>query len=293
MTQINTSELDRAIEDLGSSLSNIINRALTVEDMRMQSLTSVEFNAEEGKGVYGKGLAWKGDGPTKQFIYRANPDRIWTSESIDLNAEASYMIGNTPVISQSELGSSVRNSSLVSVGTLNNLRTNGNLQIDGYIFYNSDAESLGIGTDAPNGKLSIASLDSEFIIDNEPNAVKLGTWTTDDLKFVTDNTTRLVIRSNGHIDVGNAERADTKLSVHGRLGVGVSNVEEGVSLSTSGPVKFENKKFMNGTDAPTSGTFRQGDIVWNENPVPTGYVGWICVREGTPGEWKPFAQIGK
>jgi len=44
--------------------------------MRMQSLTSVEFTAQEGKGVYGKGLAWKGDGPTKQLIYRANPDRI-------------------------------------------------------------------------------------------------------------------------------------------------------------------------------------------------------------------------
>ena len=293
MTQINTSELDKAIQDLGDSLNSIINRALTVEDMRMQSLTSVEFNAEEGKGVYGKGLQWKDNGPTKQLIYRANPDRIWTSESIDINADASYMIGNTPVISQSELGSSVRNSSLVKVGTLNNLKTSGNLAIDGYIFYNSDAESLGIGTDAPNGKLSITTLDSEFIIDSEPNAVKLGTWTTDDLKVVTDNTTRLTIRSNGHVDIGNAERADTKVSIHGRLGVGVSQVEEGVSISTSGPVKFENKKFMNGTDAPTSGTFRQGDIVWNENPVPTGYVGWICVREGTPGVWKPFAQIAK
>lgn len=293
MTQINTSELDKAIQDLGDSLNSIINRALTVEDMRMQSLTSVEFNAEEGKGVYGKGLQWKDNGPTKQLIYRANPDRIWTSESIDINADASYMIGNTPVISQSELGSSVRNSSLVKVGTLNNLKTSGNLAIDGYIFYNSDAESLGIGTDAPNGKLSITTLDSEFIIDNEPNAVKLGTWTTDDLKIVTDNTTRLTIRSNGHVDIGNAERADSKVSIHGRLGIGVSQVDESVSISTSGPVKFENKKFMNGSNAPTSGTFRQGDIVWNENPVPTGYVGWICVREGTPGEWKPFAQIAK
>lgn len=293
MTQINTSELDKAIQDLGDSLNSIINRALTVEDMRMQSLTSVEFNAEEGKGVYGKGLQWKGDGPTKQLTYRANPDRIWTSESIDLNADASYMIGNTPVISQSELGSSVRSSSLVKVGTLDNLKTSGNLAIDGYIFYNSDAETLGIGTDAPNGKLSVTTLDSEFIIDNEPNAVKLGTWTTDDLKIVTDNTTRIRIRSNGHVDIGNAERADSKVSVHGRLGVGVSQVEEGISLSTSGPVKFENKKFTNGTGVPTAGTFRQGDIVWNENPVPTGYVGWICVREGTPGEWKPFAQIAR
>jgi hypothetical protein len=293
MKQLNTSELDKAIQDLGSSLSSIINRALTVEDMRMQSLTSVEFNAEEEKGVYGKGLHWKGDGPTKQFVYRANPDRIWTTESIDLNAEASYMIANTPVLRQGELGSSVRISSLVKVGTLQELKTAGDLTVDGYIFYNSDAETLGIGTDAPNGRLSVATLDSEFVVDNEPNAVKLGTWTTDDLKIVTDNTARLTIRANGNIDIGHAERAESKVSIHGRLGVGVNNVEEGVSLSTSGPIKFENKKFTVGSNPPTSGTFRQGDIVWNENPVPTGYVGWICVREGTPGEWKPFAQIAK
>ena len=86
MTQINTSELDNAIEQLGSSISSIINRALTVDDMRMQALSSVEFQADTN-GVYGKGLQWKGQGPTKQLIYRANPDRIWTSESIDLGAE--------------------------------------------------------------------------------------------------------------------------------------------------------------------------------------------------------------
>ena len=51
MTQINTSELDNAIQELGSSLSNIINRALTVEDMRMQALTSVEVSQLYNGGV--------------------------------------------------------------------------------------------------------------------------------------------------------------------------------------------------------------------------------------------------
>jgi len=293
MTQINTSELDQAIQDLGGALNTIVNRALTVEDMRMQSLTSVEFNAEGEGSIYGKGLQWRGAGPTKQLVYRANPDRIWTSESIDLNADASYMIGNTPVISQTELGSSIRTSSLVQVGTLNNLRTSGNLSIDGYVFYNSDSESLGLGTDSPNGKLSIATLDSEFIVDTEARAVKIGTWTTDDLKIVTDDTTRLVIRANGSIDLGDPEGSESKVSVHGRLGIGVNNVEEGVSLSTNGPVKFENKKFMIGSSEPDSGTFRQGDIVWNDNPIPTAYIGWVCIRAGNPGSWKPFGQIGK
>lgn len=292
MTQINTSDLDRAIQDLGSSLSNIVNRALTVEDMRMQSLSSIEFNAEEETSIYGKGLQWRGAGTTKQFIYRANPDRIWTSESIDLNTDASYMIGNTPVISQTALGSGVRTSSLVRVGTLQDLRTNGNLSIDGYIHYNTDSESLGIGTDAPNGKLSIATLDSEFVIDTEARAVKLGTWTTDDLKIVTDDTTRLIVKANGHIHLGDPEGAEAKVTVHGKLGIGVNNLDEDISISTSGPVKFENKKFMVGPAIPDSGSFRQGDIVWNDTPVATGYIGWVCIRSGVPGEWKPFGQIG-
>jgi hypothetical protein len=292
MTQINTSELDNAIQDLGSSISNIINRALTVDDMRMQSLTSVEFNAEEGKGVYGKGLQWKGDGPTKQLIYRSSPDRIWTSESIDIANESSYMIGNTPVLRQTELGSSVRTSSLVTVGTLQNLRTQGSLSIDDYIFYNADSESFAIGTEGPNGKFALATLDAEFIIDTAPGAVKLGSWTSDDVRVITDDTTRLTVRANGHIELGNADGADTKVTVHGKLGIGVNNIDSDVVFSTNGPVKFENKKFLNGSGIPTSGTYRQGDIVWNENPVSTSYIGWVCVKAGTPGEWKPFGQIG-
>ena len=291
MTQLNTSELDTAIQDLGSSISNIINRALTVDDMRMQSLSSVEFQADDN-GIYGKGLQWKGQGPTKQIIYRANPDRLWTGESIDLGADSAYMIGNSEVLRQTELGGSVRSSSLVTVGTLQNLRTQGNLVIDDYIHYNTDSEAFGIGTESPNGKFSVATLDAEFIIDTDPGTVKLGTWTSDDLKIITDDTTRLIVRSNGNIDLGNPEGADTKVTVHGKLGIGVNSIDSDVSLSTSGPVKFENKKFMNGSNIPESGSFRQGDIVWNESPIPTGHVGWVCIKSGTPGEWRPFGQIG-
>jgi len=291
MTQLNTSELDTAIQDLGASLSSIINRALTVDDMRMQALSSVEFQADDD-GIYGKGLRWAGTGPTKQLIYRSNPDRIWTDESIDLGNEACYMIGNTPVLRASELGAGVRTSNLVTVGTLQNLHTSGNLSIDEFIFYNSDTESLGIGTEGPNGKLSIATLDAEFIVDTIPGAVKLGSWTSDDLRILTDDTTRVIVRANGNIDLGDPDGTDTKVTVHGKLGIGVNNIDSDVSLSTSGPVKFENKKFMNGTEEPTSGTFRQGDIVWNENTVSTGYIGWVCTRAGAPGEWKPFGQIG-
>ena len=47
----------------------------------------------------------------------------------------------------------------------------------------------------------------------------------------------------------------------------------------------------NGAAVPTAGVYAVGDIVWNTNAAPTGYVGWVCVRDGTPGIWKAFGAI--
>ena len=75
------------------------------------------------------------------------------------------------------------------------------------------------------------------------------------------------------------------------MGVGVSNIDSDVSLSTSGDIKFDGRKMENGAAAPTAGVYTVGDIVWNTNPTPTGYVGWVCTRDGTPGLWKAFGVI--
>jgi len=46
-----------------------------------------------------------------------------------------------------------------------------------------------------------------------------------------------------------------------------------------------------GTAAPVSGTYTQGDIVWNTTPTASGNIGWVCVTGGTPGTWKTFGII--
>lgn len=259
-------------------------------DIRNERTGPLEFVADE-KGLYGKGLQWKGDGPTKQFTYRANPDRIWSSESIDIHEDASYNIGNTSVLTKHSLGSSIRNSELTKVGTLQNLRTQGNLVIDDYVFYNSDAMRLGFGTEEPNASISIANLDSEFIVDVEDVKTRIGNWTTSDLEIVTDNTARITVSANGHIHLGRKGRSDARVSVFGHLGIGINNVADDVQLAVAGPIKFQDKKFEVASQIPTTGNYRKGDVVWNDNPQPTGYMGWVCIREGTPGDWKPFGQI--
>lgn len=52
------------------------------------------------------------------------------------------------------------------------------------------------------------------------------------------------------------------------------------------------------TAAPTTGTYQQGDKVWNSQPTEQGsasskYVvtGWICTVAGTPGTWLPMRTL--
>lgn len=40
------------------------------------------------------------------------------------------------------------------------------------------------------------------------------------------------------------------------------------------------------TAAPTVGTWKRGDRVWNSAPSAAGVPGWVCVAAGTPGTWK-------
>lgn len=254
-------------------------------DVRIERTTPLEFTSENGNSIEDKGIVWKGQGNTKLFVYKN--EKLWSSESLELHRDKSYHIDGLQVLSLTELGSSVRNSNLTKVGTLNNLHTSGNLTIDEYVFYESASQKLGIGTDAPSATVSIASYDGEFIIDVDEPVAKIGSFTASDIAIVTDNTARISVSSTGNITIGS--NVETKTHVQGKLGINIKNPD--CDITTAGPVRFQGKKQEVGENSPTSGIYRKGDIVWNENPKPTGYVGWICVRDGTPGDWKPFGQI--
>ena len=63
------------------------------------------------------------------------------------------------------------------------------------------------------------------------------------------------------------------------------------SITTAGPVRIQNKKFEVGPGSPTTGSYVKGDVIWNDDPKPSGYVGWICTRGGNPGTWAKFGLI--
>ena len=281
--------IENAIEQLSNAVSDVVRTAITVDDFVLQTKKPVEFLSQGSeKDVYGLGLQWRATGTTKQFIYRANPDRIWTSESIDLRDGQSYMIGNASVLSKDGLGAGIRNSNLSTVGVLQNLRTAGDLSIDDNIFYSSSSERLGFGTDAPNGTISLASYDSELIIDVEGPNAKIGTFTHDNFEIVTSNTTRISVSSTGYIAVPDPNAV---VGIMGKVGIGVSNPAQDASITIAGPIRYQGKKHEYDSAIPQYGSYSKGDIVWNTDPKPSGYVGWVCVREGTPGEWRTFGKI--
>lgn len=261
-------------------------------DVRNERNSSLEFIPDTGTSIAGKGLLWRDpDTYTKQLVWHANPDRIFSTENFEIANGKHISIGGTQVLRQDSLGAGVVNSSLQNLGVLSSLEVNGDFTLDQYLFWESSSSRLGIGTEGPNAALSIVSLDAEFIVDPEGDAIRIGAWTNDDLDIVTDNTTRLSIKANGTIQAGTNTNPTAVVKVFGQIGVGVTNIDPGVSLSTAGPVKLDGRKMESGATAPSAGSYALGDIVWNSNPKPTGYVGWICTRAGTPGLWKPFGAI--
>lgn len=255
-------------------------------DVRNERSSPLEFKSDDGGLAYGKGIIWTGGKYTKQFVLQSNPDRLWSSEDIDLHQDKTYKIAGDTVLGRDSLGHSVVNSNLKRVGTLESLRVEGNLNVDEFFKYSADTQQLALGAEEPNGMLTMESWDHQFVIDPDGDKNwKLGTWTTSGLNIITDDTTRLSINANGNIVI------NSKTSFVGKVGIGVKNFSEDVDLTVAGPVRIQNKKFEVADDYPRTGVYSQGDIVYNSNPRPGGHVGWICVREGTPGEWKPFGQI--
>jgi len=254
-----------------------------IADVRNETTSNLEFKAVNNS-VSNKGLVWTGEGNTRQLTMQQ--DRLFSSQAIDIAKGKDLRIGNRSVITGNSLGSEIVTSSLTSVGNLQNLVVDGKLTLDNFVYYDDETMRLGIGHETPNGALSVGSLEHEFVVDhNDVGTFKLGTWTTSELKIITDNTCRIHVEDTGAITMHN------KVGIQGKLGVNVGNFGDDADITTAGPIKMQGKKMQVGSDSPTEGSFRTGDIVWNNAPKPTGYVGWVCIREGSPGEWKPFGQI--
>jgi len=272
---------------------DIISQAL--QDLASTKLSPigdfVDFKAGRKETNNGKGLIFSGDKYTRQFVLNGNS--FFSSENVDLDGERHFAIDGIPVLDKESLGSNVTKSNLRQVGRLKGLIVDGSLAVNQYLFYNGSVDRLGLGTENPNAAFSVAENDVEVMIGTHFDTGHgiIGTFASNDLDIVTDDTARISIRANGNIDLGNPTKNPISVTVHGKLAVGVKVPDPAVDLHVNGAVRLNNHIQMYASTTPEDGNYTVGDMVWNSNPRIGGCVGWVCIKAGNPGQWNPFGEI--
>lgn len=281
---VGTADVDNIVGDLAVEGNLHIGGKITADSMHVEELTStskntttIDFHPKNGS-LDMLGIQWRKDGEaTKQFVWRE--DRFYISNDVDLHRNARIQIDNIPVLSADSLGVTIKHSELEQVGTLVNLRTTGDLNVDDFVMWDSGTMRFSIGAEAPNGQLSVASNEAEFIVDPDFDHIRVGAYTTSKMSLVTDNKERIVIKQHGDVEV------------KGKLGINIAYPGEDVDLAVKGAVRIQDKKIGVASSIPDSGNYNKGDILYATDPMPGGWIGWVCIKSGDPGEWKAFGNI--
>ena len=122
----------------------------------------------------------------------------------------------------------------------------------------------------------------------ESNAY-VGTHTHVAFAIGTDNTPRLTCRANGDVVVGTELGKPVNMNVYGQVGINVKYPQE--TLHVDGNIKFAERTFAAGEQEPKEGRWDTGSVIWNVKPELNKAVGWVCVKGGKPGAWRPFGLI--
>jgi len=248
-----------------------------VADTRVEKSSSLHFYSTGNASVYGLGLIWAGAGvQPKQLMLMSGPDRIHSTESLDLAEGRSFSISGQSVLSGAALGPSVIYSNLITVGSLQNL------QVSGHTVLNSDVT-------ATQGTTQLRDV---IIVDNadriDLSATKLNAF--GDFGITTQRL-NIVSHVNGSIIIGDASNTRKPVRVFGPLSVNTQNPDPRMSLTVPGDVSIGGSVQTRGTAAPELGEYTAGDICWNTSPTANSYVGWVCVTGGNPGHWIGFGLI--
>lgn len=199
----------------GISADTITVKNLVTENGALKNIGEWNYPAESD--LNGKGFTWTAGGNTTRLIYRTG-NRLWTNSSLDLAEGFSFNIGGDPVLSSDSLGGSVVHSNLQTLGTLDSLTVSGDTQISDFAFFNSTYNRFGIGTEEPNAAISILENNVEIAIGSPNiNIATIGTYSNHDLGIITDNATRILVKSNGDVIIGDPVSKTGVLRIYGTL----------------------------------------------------------------------------
>jgi hypothetical protein len=246
-----------------------------ITDTRVDRTSPLEFQSTRDQSIYGLGIVWSGTGPQRELLMYSDPDRLRTTESFELAEGQSYYIGGHPVLTSERLGNSVAYSNLVTVGPLNSLTVTGDttvrgeLRVDGTVNFNN---------------LIFTDGDRSVIIDK----TGVGSFKSITIKSAGFES---LYADQSELNIGDRSLTNRPVKVFGPMSIGIRNPDPTLQFSVNGDVGIGGKRFTNSNEAPTSGTWTQGDICWNTTPLPSSFVGWICIQTGSPGTWAGFGLI--
>ena len=181
----------------------------------------------------------------------------------NLDVKNSVRIDGNEVLWKDRLGNSVTRSKLQEVGVLDQLNVSDTLHVM--------KKKVGINTNNPAGTFSVSTSDIQTIIDTRGSVAYVGTANSDDFSIGAGSEPTLFISS------------DNK--------VGIKIRKPKADLDVAGPIRYQGQTHQYSDDAPSVGTYNQGDIVWNNRPCRGSVLGWVCVKSGAPGTWTPFVSI--
>lgn len=181
---------------------------------------SVTFQGSSIRDLDGKGLLWAEPDFTHQFIYKADAQRIFSTENIDLYRGKAYQINGVNVIEEGRLSDSVTTSNLTKVGTLNNLRVDGNIQAGQTMYINDMYSRVSINTEEMLSALTIQDGGATLVFggDEATGSGRIGTWGPNALRLITDNTDRVIIQGN-NVYFGNLKAKNSEVAIFGTLSV--------------------------------------------------------------------------
>lgn len=195
---------------------NIVSTKTT--DVFNQSIT---FNKTDRKG-----LEW-----ISGHYFVLDETVIQSSVSVNLTTGSSYKINNVDVLTQHQLGSSVLDSNLRSVGVLSSLKVDGVSDLGSTVFVDPVNKRLGINTTTPSASLSVVSDSVEVIISSKDSAGYVGTTSA---PFTLGSNGNPAVRINGNlVEFGSPTDRGT-VKIHGTLEVDnfITRVEQ------SSPIEF-------------------------------------------------------
>lgn len=181
---------------------------------------SIAFQGSSLQDLDGKGMLWAEPDFTHQFVYKADSQRLFSTENIDLYRGKKYQIDGVDVIEQGRLSDSITTSNLTKVGTLHNLRVDGNIQAGQTMYINDMYSRVSINTEEMYSALTIQDGGATLVLggDEATGSGRIGTWGPNALRLITDNTDRVIIQGN-NVYFGNPKSKNAEVSVFGTLTV--------------------------------------------------------------------------